>query len=76
MGFLSISRLKPDDHTLYWVYSYNKDESEYDFDTTTRIVEARRFALEMLSEGWDHVFIWFGNEDGAFTDIDYVNFFN
>lgn len=62
--------IKPKEHQLYWIYAWDVNETEYDFDTTTQLVLARRVARMMIKEGWDHAYIWFGDEDGAFTWID------
>lgn len=35
--------MKPENHTLFWVYAYSKDRIVgYNFDTTTQLDEARR----------------------------------
>jgi hypothetical protein len=61
---------KPQDHRLYWVYAWDAAETQYNFDTTTRIDEARRLAQQFLAQGWHRVYVFFGDEDGAFTDRD------
>lgn len=67
-----MSRLlrKPEGRTLYWAYAYDEDENQYNFDTSTRLAEAKKMAREMIREGWHHVYIFHGDEDGAFTWLD------
>lgn len=54
---------------LYWVYAWDKDESEKDFDTTTKMPEAKQMAKGfILDEGYHHVYIIEGDEDGPDSD--------
>ena len=64
---------RPKGHTTYWVYSYSRDEREYDFGTTPRLDEAYAIVAEMLSQGWDHGWVFFGDKNGAYTDLDAVD---
>lgn len=67
---------KPEGHTLYWVYAWDAKDTEYNFDTTTRIDDARNIARDMITQdGWHHVQIFFGDEDGALTQYDPVEQF-
>ena len=62
--------IKPKNHTLYWVYAWDEKETEYNFDTTSRLAEAKSIAREMIRDGWDHGYILFGDQGGAFTELD------
>jgi hypothetical protein len=57
-------------HTLYWVYAYWP--GDYNFDTTTQLKEAKKILREFVAEMPTEVFIFYGNEDGAFTHVDPV----
>lgn len=55
--------------TLYWVYAWNKNESQKNFDTTTKLKEAKQMAKDfILDDGFHHVYIHEGTEDGPDSD--------
>jgi len=62
---------KPKDHTLYWVYGYVDNTGEYNFETTTNFAHSKKLARELvIKDGFDYAYIFYGDENGAFTDID------
>jgi hypothetical protein len=61
---------KPSGHSLYWVYAYWKDG--YNFDTFTNLVEARKALRQFMIEDAKEAFIFYGDESGAFTNLDTV----
>jgi len=63
----------PDNHSLYWIYGH--DPQGYNFDTTPTIVEAKKIYQDFIQDGWDEVYIWYGDENRAFTELDpYLSF--
>jgi hypothetical protein len=58
-------------HTVYWVYAWDRGERKKDLDTTPSVREAQQIARDMiLDEGWHHVHIWYGDEEGPFTHLE------
>jgi len=68
---------KPEGHTLYWIYVYVDKTGEYNFETTTNFAQAKKLAREMINktDHWDYAYIWYGDEDGAFTYMDYADYY-
>lgn len=67
---------KPPGHTLYWAYAYNEKETEYNFDTDTTLRGIKQKAQSLIvDDGFHHGYIFYGDEDGAFTQYDPVMHF-
>lgn len=63
---------KPEGHTLYWTY-INYQNGDYNFGTSTQKVEAMATAAEFRREAdWKDVIVFYGDGDGAFTQLDPV----
>jgi hypothetical protein len=63
---------RPEGHVLYWIYVYATDGS-YNFDTTPRLEEAKKIFAEMRGEvDVREAFIFYGDKNSAFTDLDPV----
>jgi hypothetical protein len=61
----------PSGHTLYWIYIYYADGA-YNFSTAKTVSEAKQTAKDFAGEGvpYSSIYIFYGNQDGAFTDHD------
>ncbi len=62
----------PKGHTLYWVY-VNFTNGSYNFDTSPSLAGAREIMAEFRRErGVQDIYAFYGNAQGAFTEIDHV----
>jgi len=70
-----LQKLMPDNHSLFWVYgnTYEGPEKGYVFDTHDNYVDAKKTFAEFISDGCDDAFIFWGDKDGPFTNIDPVD---
>ena len=61
----------PSGHTLYWIYIYYAD-GRYNFGTAKTVSDAKQIAKDFAEERvpYESIYIFYGNQEGAFTDHD------